>query len=139
MVNIELEPGQHTIKMSLANHSLLNAMIDISDTGAVTCVYVTGGLCDIIVPPSVVVNGIVVSGYLKETIAPVDISTWIINAGGWDNLNWTDNILHAYYEYIGMPGYDVEYSPITWDSILGLYYYYLGLKEEGNAKTGCAF
>ncbi len=74
---------------------------------------------------------------ITHTPVPVDICTWIADLGGWNNLNWTDDILQAYYVYIETPGYTIGYSPVTWDSVLGLYYYYIGLKDMGNSKIGC--
>jgi hypothetical protein len=69
----------------------------------------------------------------------LSICGWILSNGGWNNLNWTNNVLESYYTYIGAPGYSVDYTPLTWDSVLGLYYYYIGLKSEGNNKTNCIF
>lgn len=144
MVTVDLTPGDHPIKMSLDGYNLFEGVINVTATGIITCVSIVDGTCNSITAPGMIINGAVVSGYLKEyTIptppVPTDICTWITNAGGWNNLNWTTNVLYAYYEYIGMIGYDVEYSPISWNSVLGLYYYYIGLKAEGNVKTGCVF
>lgn len=73
------------------------------------------------------------------TPVPGGVCSWITSVGGWNNLNWANNVLTAYYVYIGTPGYSVGYSPVTWVSVLGLYYYYIGNKANGNSQTGCSF
>ena len=137
MVIVDLVPGDHTVKFTLAGYNTLNATINVSSTGVVTCVSVTGGACGGNALPRVAISGSTVTGYLVST--PTDICTWITAQGGWDGLSWADNVLKAYYVYIGAPGYTIGYSPVTWDSVLGLYYYYIGLKDMGNNKTGCGF
>ena len=133
MVNVELEPGQHTIKISLANHSILEAVINISGTGAVTCVYVTGGLCGSITPPSIVISGIVVLGYLKELLA--DTCAWVIDKGGWENIAAFD-IMALVKGYSGVEdlGFDV-----TSANIMGAIAYYSGNVGSGNSLMECSF
>ena len=149
MVVVELTAGDHTVKWTLSGYNILNAVINVSSTGVVTCKSVTDGLCGGTALPRVSVSGSTVTGYLLSvatptltpipTPVPADICSWITAQGGWNNLNWTNHVLKAYYVYIGAPGYTIGYSPVTWDSVLGLYYYYIGLKSMGNSKTGCGF
>lgn len=151
MVVVDLTPGDHTIKWTLNGYETLSAKINVSDTGVVTCISVTGGSCGSSSPSGVTISNSTINGYLSVsasptpsptptvTPAPADICEWIKGQGGWNNLYWSAHVLQAYYVYIGAEGKTIGYSPVTWNSVLGLYYYYMGQKDMGNSKTGCAF
>ena len=133
MVNVELEPGQHTIKISLANHSILEAVINISDTGTVTCVSVSGGLCGSATPPSIVISGIVVLGYLKELLT--DTCAWVTDKGGWESVV-TYDIMDLIKGYSG--AIELGFT-VTSAHIMGAIAYYSGNVESGNSLMRCSF
>ena len=133
MVNVELEPGQHTVKMSLANHSILEAVINISGTGEVTCVYVTGGLCSSVTPPSIVVSGIVILGYLRELLT--DTCAWVTDKGGWEAIV-TFDIMALIRGYTGEE--DLGFN-VTSAYIMGAIAYYSGNVGSGNSLMECSF
>ena len=133
MVSIELEPGSHTIKISLAGYSGLNATINVSNTGVVTCVSVTGGSCGSVTPPSIVVSGIVVLGYLKELVA--DTCAWVIDLDGWESIAAFD-IMALIKGYSGVE--DLGFV-VTSANIMGAIAYYSGNVESGNSLMECSF
>jgi len=133
MATVNLAPGDHTIEWVLEGYDPINAVINISLEGVVSCVSVGVGNC----VDFISIVGATITALLKSST--YDICNWILSVGGWDNLNWSDHILKSFYVYIGTPNYTIDYSPVTWNSVLGLYYYYIGLKDMGNNKTGCEF
>ena len=91
MVIVDLVPGDHTVKFTLAGYNTLNATINVSSTGIVTCVSVTGGACGGSALPRVAISGSTVTGYLVSvttptpTPTPVPVTTytaWVISIGG---------------------------------------------------------
>lgn len=135
LVSANLTPGNHTIEWAMEGYESITATINVSPTGILSCIGVIGGLCADLIS----IVGTTITGLMNQIIPAENICYWISNIGGWDNLNWTNHVLKAYYVYLGAPGYLIEYSPVTWNSVLGLYYYYIGSKEMGNSKTGCNF
>lgn len=133
MISIELEPGQHTIKVSLANHSTLKASINISDTGAVSCVYVSGGSCGSITPPGIVISGISILVYLKELL--VNTCAWVTDLGGWEAVAAFD-IMALIKGYSGEE--DVGFN-VTSATIMGAIAFYSGNVESGNNLMECNF
>lgn len=128
-----LTEGNHSIQVSLSGYDTLNATINVSSTG-VTCV---SGPCNTQGPPGVTTSGWTVTTYLKSATTVSDVCSWINSIGGWENLQWTSHILEAYYVYIGASGHSIGFSPVTWNDVLGLYYYYINDPSAGNAKIGC--
>ena len=127
---IDLTEGQHSIQVSLSGYNTLNATLSVSSTG-VSCSSVTGGSCS--------TSGWTVTTGLTPATTTGDICSWITDIGGWRNLKWADHVLEAYYVYIGVSGHSVGFSPVTWDDVLGLYYYYINSLSAANGKTGCGF
>lgn len=130
-----LTEGNHTIQISLSGYDILQATINVSPT-EVTC---TAGPCGTTGPPGVMASGWTVTTYLKTTAVVSDVCSWITGLGGFRNLQWTSHVLEAYYVYIGAAGHSVGFSPVTWNDVLGLYYYYINDLSAGNGKTGCGF
>lgn len=130
-----LEEGKsYSIQVQLLpDYETLNATIYVSSTG-VTC---TVGPCGTTGPPGVVASGWTVTTYLKTAAVVGDVCSWITGLGGWRNLQWTSHVLEAYYVYIGADGHSVGFSPVTWNDVLGLYYYYINDPTAGNGKIGC--
>jgi len=131
----DLLPGDHVFDISYTGYQTLRAKINVSSTGVVTCVTVNGSSCPSSGTPRISISGSVVTVYL----AVIDICTFITNRGGWSHLDWTQDILKAYNTWMGAADIPIGYSPVTWDSVLGLYYYFMGDKSDGNLKTGCVF
>ena len=147
MATKSLTEGNHTIQVSLAGYDTLNATINVTADG-VLCVSVVNGACGGSDLPRVEVSGAnvtprTVTVYLKEATTASDVCSWIIGLGGWKSIEWTAHVLEAYYVYIGATGHSVGFSPVTWDDVLGLYYYYINQTANnpalGNSKTGCSF
>ena len=130
---MSLTEGQHTIQISLAGYDTLNATINVSSTG-VTCIV---GPCNTQGPPGVTTSGWTVTTYLKTASVISDVCSWIDSIGGWRNIQWASHVLEAYYVYIGAAGHSVGFSPVTWNDVLGLYYYYINDPTAGNGKIGC--
>lgn len=133
MVTIDLAPGQHTIKMTLAGYDLLEATINVSSTGSVTCVSVVSGTCYRMYGPSIMISGNTVTGYLKESA--INICTWISEKGGWDKLISFDimTLVRAYTNQEDL-GFEVKSA-----DIMGAIAYYSGNATSGNQLTGCNF
>ena len=135
---IELTEGNHSIYVALSGYDTLQATINVSSTG-VACVSVVGGACGGTGLPRVSTSGWTVSTFLKTATTVSDVCSWIDSIGGWENLQWTSHVLEAYYVYIGASGHSIGFSPVTWNDVLGLYYYYINDLSAGNGKTGCGF
>ena len=50
-----------------------------------------------------------------------------------------DSLTGSYDKQDIMQSFIVGFSPVTWDDVIGLYYYYIGNKSTGDTKTGCTF
>ena len=129
---VSLTERPHDIQISLDGYDPLIATINVSSTG-VTC---TVGPCNTQGPPGVTTSGWTATIYLKTAAAASDVCSWVNSIGGWRNLQWALHVLEAYYVYIGAAGHSVGFSPVTWDDVLGLYYY-LNDPIAGNEKIGC--
>jgi hypothetical protein len=135
-----LEVGSYDIVVTKSNYNPVYARINVSSTGQVSC---TDAVCLASGYPRVEASGTSVKVYMAQTEVVSDVCAWITGLGGWKNIQWTSNVLEAYYVYIGATGHSVGFSPVTWDDVLGLYYYYINQSindpSAGNAKTGCGF
>ena len=133
MKSVNLAPGQHSISMSLANHNLLTAIISVSSTGAVSCVSVSGGSCGDTTPPGIVVSGITIIGYLKESLE--DVCAWVAEKGGAIGIA-TFDIMSLIKGYSGET--DLGFSVMSAD-IMGAIAYYSGNVESGNELMKCSY
>lgn len=133
---VSLTEGPHDIQISLDGYNTLQATINVSATG-VTCVSVVGGACGGTGLPRVSTSAWTVTTYLKTATTVDDVCSWLTGLGGWRNLQWASHVLEAYYVYIGAAGHSVGFSPVTWNDVLGLYYYYINDPTAGNGKIGC--
>ena len=133
MVTVNLSPGQHTIEMTLAGYDTLKATINVSSTGSITCVSVTGGYCNSSAHPGVRISGNTVTGYLKT--AAGGVCQWTMNKGGWDKIGAFD-IMALVKGYTGeqSTGFTVRSA-----DIMGAVAYYSNNKSSGNNLTGCSF
>ena len=138
-----LAAGDHNITISKSNYETVVAKINVSSKGEVTCESVTGVSGCGTGYPRVEASGTSVKVYMAQTEVVSDVCAWITGLGGWKSIQWTPHVLEAYYVYIGATGHSVGFSPVTWDDVLGLYYYYINQSindpSAGNAKTGCGF
>lgn len=154
MVTVDLVPGNHTISMTLAGYSQLNAVINVSSTGVVTCVSVAGGNCNSSYTPGMQVSGMTVVGYLAPiststptptptktptpTATPTptsNICNWITNIGGRSVIS-AFHIMSLVSAYSGSQNLGFN---VTASHIMGAVAYYSGNVSSGNALTGCAF
>jgi len=144
MVVVNLTSGNHTVKMTLSGYYQLNAVINVSDTGFVTCVSVSGGSCGSSVPPSITISGTTVTGYLSSSSTPTptgtpvpstDICNWIVGLGGWRSIT-SYSIMTLVGAYSG--NQNVGFV-VTSSHIMGAVAYYSGNVTSGNSLTGCSF
>lgn len=144
MVVFDLAPGNHTIVMTLSGYSTLTAVINVSTTGVVTCLNVTGGICGSSYAPGLVVSGTTVIGYLNSlsTVTPTPTSTpsgmicsWISLKGGASSLS-ASSVFEIEDAYVGLR--DIGFTP-TLSEVLGTEDFYVGLMESGKNLTGCNY
>ena len=127
MVMVSLTPGRHTIKMSLSGYETLNAEINVSTIGTISCVSVGSGMCGSATPPGVTVAGSTVIGYLKESpVTPISsFDDWVLSKGGADGI--TGNLLavgEIIDGYLGIKDFGFTVSLGNVGSVID---YYLGL------------
>jgi len=139
---ITLTEENHRIVVTLVGFDDFDAWINVSSTG-VTCVSVSGSSpCPASGTPRLDVSGSTATISMNPR-STGGICDWITGFGGWKSIEWVNHVLAAYYVYIGVPGYTVGFSPVTWNDVLGLYFYYINQARNdpssGNAKTGCGF
>ncbi len=79
MVTLDLTAGDHAIKWTLSGYNVLNAVINVSDAGKVTCKAVGYGSCGSATPPGVTISwdGLkyVITGYLVSGATPTPTPT----------------------------------------------------------------
>jgi len=138
MVTIDLPTGDHTVKMTLSGYNTLNAVINVSAAGTVTCKSVADGACDGTGLPRVSVSGSTVTGYLSSAATPTPTPTpaptpvpvtsytaWVASKGGTagikGNLAAVGNIIDGYIG-IASPGFTVTLGNVgtTIDYYLGI-------------------
>ena len=136
-ISVELSEGKHTIRVSKDGYDTLTAEIDVGSS-SVSCVSVNGvtpGRCGQSTGPGVVASGWNVTVSLKEATT-AGVCSWIAGlSGGWKSIEWRTHVLEAYYVYIGATGHSVGFSPVTWNDVLALYYYYIG-KDSDDPSQG---
>lgn len=129
---VNLTPGDHEIEWSLDGHETLIAIINISSTGAVSCINVIVGTC----LDKISIIGNTVSAMLKAiTEAPTNICEWIVSKNGANSVASYD-IIELVREYVQPGGLDFT---ISTSDIMGLVAYYNNQLTSGNALTGCEF
>lgn len=133
MLNTELTPGHHNITMDLTNYITLEATINVSDTGIVTCVGVPNGSCNSTSAPGLTINNTAITGYLKGSL--MDICTWISSKGGATGLI-TYDIMQLIRGYTNQENLGFN---VTSAYIMGAVAYYSGNVPSGNQLTGCNF
>jgi hypothetical protein len=131
-----LEAGKYNIIVTKRDYNTVYATINVSSTGQVSC---TDAVCLASGYPRVEASGTSVKVHMAATAVVSDACSWITSIGGWRNLQWTSHVLEAYYVYIGATGHSVGFSPVTWDDVLALYYYYIGDLSSAESKSGCGF
>lgn len=131
-----LTEGQHTIQVSLDGYDTLQATINVT-AAAVLCSTVVDGACGGSSLPRLETSGWTVTAYLKAETVGTNVCTWVNGIGGWRNLQWSTHVLEAYYVYIGAADHSIGFSPVIWNDVLGLYYYYVNDPTAGNEKIGC--
>uniref|UniRef100_A0A6M3M9H0 PEGA domain-containing protein n=1 Tax=viral metagenome TaxID=1070528 RepID=A0A6M3M9H0_9ZZZZ len=128
MTVFELEIGTHQVKWNLSGYNELNATIDVSSGGTITCVSVETGDCGGSGVPRVSISGNTVTGTLKETgITPPptnDYNNWLTSKGGTagllSNLPALLEMCDAYLGFI-----QIGFNP-TLSNLLTTCDYYLG-------------
>ena len=141
MVTVNLTPGNHTITWTLTGYDTLESVINVTTTGAVSCISVTGGACNTSTPPGVITLSTVpgqVTGYLiasaggtpsptpPGTPAPSpEFLAWVAAKGG------AAGILHnspALLEMIGgfIGTQNIGFTPVS-ANLLTTIRYFLGV------------
>ena len=133
MVTINLEPGDHTIEMSLVGYALFKGVISVSSTGAVYCVSVDGGSCGSQGQPGMTIFNNVVTAVMKAITE--GMCDWISRKGGWDKLTAYD-IMTLVKSYAGHENIGFN---VTSAYIMGAIAYYSGNRSSGNQLAGCNF
>lgn len=132
---MNLSVGDHTFLVRSAGYYNHTFSINVSSTGVVTCKY-PYCVCLHSNPPCVSVTGTTVSVSLNPITDT--ICQYINKLNGITGITWAI-VLKAYHTYLGASKEPVEYMPVTWNSVLALYYYYLKDNFNGNTKSGCSF
>lgn len=133
MVTINLEPGNHTIEMSLAGYTTFRGVITVSSTGAIYCVSVEGGSCGSQSQPGMTVFNNVVTAIMKASAG--GMCEWISRKGEGSALTAYD-IMSLVKSYAGQENIGFN---VTSAYIMGAIAYYSGNKSSGNQLTGCVF
>lgn len=133
MVMINLEPGNHTIEMSLAGYATFRGVISVSSTGAVYCVSVEGGSCGAQSQPGMTIFNNVVTAIMKASAG--GMCEWVSEKGEGSALTAYD-IMSLVKSYAGQENIGFN---VTSAYIMGAIAYYSGNKSSGNQLTGCGF
>ena len=133
MVTINLEPGNHTIEMSLAGYTTFRGVITVSSTGAIYCVSVDGGSCGSQSQPGMTIFNNVVTAIMKASTE--GMCEWVSGKGEWSALTAYD-IMSLVKSYAGQENIGFN---VTSAYIMGAIAYYSGNKSSGNQLTGCSF
>ena len=126
MVVVDLSPGDHLIKWVLDGYSTLQATINVSTSGVITCKSVTGGTCSATVAPTIRISGSTITGYLKAGTTVTGYSGWVSSKGGSSgllgNLQAVGEIIDGYFGIMNL-GFTVTLANVgtTTD-----YYYGIG-------------
>jgi len=119
-------------------YDTLNAVIKVNPTN-VTCESVSGGACGGSGTPRLNVSGWIVTAYLKKSTVSGGLCSWITSIGGRKNIMWANHVLEAYYVYTGVAGHSIGFSPVGWNDVLALYYYYVNNLASAEDKSKCGF
>ena len=132
-----LEEGTHTLVIRLNGYEDFKGKISVNST-SVVCMPQSGyAPCSRTGLPRLETSAWIVTAYMKAKTTTDNVCTWINSVGGSNNLQWTSHILEAYYVYIGASGHSVGFSSVTWDDVLGLYYYYIKDPVSADGKIHC--
>jgi len=135
MVDINLDPGNHNIQMSLFGYEIFAVTINVSTTGIITCIPSDGASCNTTTPPGLTIAGSTITGYLKSSSIASELCSWITTKGGPGGIGAFD-IMLLVQDYLGTQeiGFNVSSG-----EIMGAVAYYLGNTQSGNSLTGCTF
>lgn len=124
MTIINLTPGEHTITWELPGYNTLTAVVNVSDTGTMSCVN----------HEDVTITGNKISGLLQLTVELVtEVCQWILSKNGWESIA-TFDIMELVQGYLNVK--DIGFT-VTTVHIMGIVAYYNNQLSSGNALTGC--